>query len=55
MDLLVHALVGSSTGSSGRCKIDPGRIVHDLKLNFEYFVEDIKTHHLQKEFCWVDL
>jgi hypothetical protein len=42
-------LVRSRIGSSGLCEQDPGRHGSDLKLNFGYVVEDIKTHHLQKE------
>jgi hypothetical protein len=49
MDLPGRALVGSRTGSSGQCEADPGRLGSYLKLNFGYVVEDINTHHLQKE------
>jgi hypothetical protein len=58
VDLPRRALVGCRTRSSSQCKVDPARLGSDLKLNFGYVVEDIKTCHLQKESphlvqqCW---
>jgi hypothetical protein len=49
MDVPGRALVGSTTGSSGQCEADTGRLGSDLKLNFGYVVEHINMHLLQKE------
>jgi hypothetical protein len=49
IELTGSALFGSSTGSSSQCEADPGLLGSDLKLNFGYVVEDIKTHLLKKE------
>jgi hypothetical protein len=49
IDLPENVLVGSKTGSSDRCKANPGHLGSDIKLNFGYVVEDIKTHILPKE------
>jgi hypothetical protein len=53
IDLSRSALVGSRIGSSGRCEADPGCLGSDLKLNFGYVVEYIKTHFLQNELLYL--